>query len=162
MTQTTHPDKAEVIRLLLETEGRVMVCLDAAYEGVDVPSRFAGDRGLMLVLNRKMPQPIEVGAEAVESELRFGGVPHYCVIPYGAIWSVFNPDTNHGMLWPESMPDSVRHSQNLPLPGGKPPEKPKPHRSDLPALQVIEGGSNGEPPPPAGARRRKPQLRLVE
>ncbi len=161
MTQTTHPDKAEVIRFLLETEGRVMVCLDATFKDVEVPRRFAGDRGLMLIFNSKMPQHIEVGTDAVESELRFGGIPHYCIIPYGAIWSVFNPDTNHGMLWPESMPESIRLNQGVSMPGGTPFEKP-PTMPERPSLQVIEGGAATESNAPSRSKRNKPRLRLVE
>lgn len=160
MTELSHPDKAEVVRLLLETEGRVMLCLDATREGVDVPRRFATDPGLMLVLNSKMPQDIEIGMDGIASELRFGGIPHFCIIPYAALWSAFNPDTNHGMLWPESMPASIRRSHGIDQSGtgeedhiaaGSPP----------PQLRVIEGGApkNSLTPPTKG---RKPNLRLVE
>jgi stringent starvation protein B len=100
--------KPEVIRLFLEHEGRVMLCLDATRKDVDVPRRFATDVGLRLILNKSMPQPIYINPDAVESELRFGGIPHYCVIPYDALWAVYNPEKGQGMLWPESMPDPVR------------------------------------------------------
>ncbi|MBF0135768.1 MAG: ClpXP protease specificity-enhancing factor SspB [Magnetococcus sp. DMHC-1] len=100
--------KGEVIRTLLEREGRVMLCVDATCKGVEVPRRFASDTGLRLVLNTKMPQSIEIGLRTVESELRFGGIPHYCIIPYEALWGAFNPDSGQGMLWPEAMPEQLR------------------------------------------------------
>ncbi|MEO5339779.1 MAG: ClpXP protease specificity-enhancing factor SspB [Magnetococcus sp. MYC-9] len=187
MEKKPLPDKASVIRLLLETEGRVMVCLDATQKGVDVPRRFANDPGLILVFNSTMPQPIHFLPEAVASELRFGGIPHYCVVPYAALWSAFNPDTNHGVVWPDSMPESVlqnhglmQFSFDLPAevytPVAFEPESQEtpvvpfaaPGRKGVPFLQVIDGG--GGPVGAAAAHRlgagtdaeRRPHLRLVE
>lgn len=187
MTHTPLPEKADVIRRLLELEGRVMVCLDATQKGVDVPRRFGHDAGLMLVLNRSMPQPIHIRPDAVVSELRFGGIPHYCVLPYTAIWSVFNPDTNHGMVWPDDMPEHVYDTYAalpLTLDGvlpeqaqyaqmgfeaeeAHPPIPPTlPDKKSLPVLTVIDGGqatpSSEHPIPSKATKARKPVLRLVE
>jgi stringent starvation protein B len=156
MSSLPLPDKATLLRVLLENEGRAMVCLDATRAGVDVPRRFSNDPGLMLVFNVNMPQPIEVLPHCVASELRFGGIPHYCVIPFDAVWSVFNPDTNHGMVWPDDMPESVRHSHGvlqLPL------------QPIYPSEPILAGVANeaisfGEPP--AVEARAVPQLRLIE
>ncbi|MEG3641285.1 ClpXP protease specificity-enhancing factor SspB [Magnetococcus sp. PR-3] len=185
MVTTEQPTKPDVIRYLLEEEGRVMLCVDATQEQAEVPRRFANDNSLRLVLNRQMPQPIHVGEDAVESELRFGGIPHYCIIPYGTLWGAFNPDTGHGMLWPDSMPNDVRQnywlSQSLQQEGGfEMPEgaleQVKKLRMDeeqaqnnRPQLQIVEGHSSEPPavvepptdedPPP---QRPKPSLRLVK
>ncbi len=180
---TLPPDKARVIRLLLAKEGRVMVCLDATQRGVEVPRRFGTDQGLMLVFNKTMPQPIEMLPDCIASELRFGGIPHYCVIPYTAIWSVFNPDSNHGMVWPDFMPEGVRFPHHvIPLsledempkpspqaeraievPAADPPE---PERKGSPVFQVIDGGGSqasvGEHLAPADPKTRRSHLRLVE
>lgn len=188
MTNQPLPEKADVIRLLLKLEGRVMVCLDATQKGVDVPRRFCHDAGLMLVLNRTMPQPIDLLPDAVASELRFGGIPHYCILPYAAIWSIFNPDTNHGMVWPDDMPDHV-YETYLPLPltldgilpeqeqyaqmgfeaeaaHQPPPSPPRPAIKGVPVLTVIDGGqstaSSEHPIPSSTTKTRKPILRLVE
>ena len=190
MNETPLPDKASVIRLLLETEGRVMVCLDATRKGVEVPRRFSSDPGLMLVFNSTMPQPIHLQPDAVASELRFGGIPHYCVVPYAAIWSAFNPDTNHGMVWPDSMPESVRHTHEVAhlslegLPADAYTEVgfeveaahastaafPAPAKKGPPFLRVIDGDGQGEPetaaadtdPARASVQARRAHLRLVE
>ncbi|MBF0270905.1 MAG: hypothetical protein HQL98_02355 [Magnetococcales bacterium] len=176
MTAEHLLQKADVVRLLLETEGRVMLCLDASHPGVAVPRRFSSDNGLRLVLNRNMPQPIDIGPLTIESELRFGGIPHYCVIPYEAVWGVFNPDTRHGMFWSESMPDEIRARHGLeeaavhlpeptPAPGSPAPvaetaKTPSPPRV---ALRVIEGdGSADHPPGSAAVKRPRPKLRLVD
>ncbi|MBF0401998.1 MAG: hypothetical protein HQL90_14695 [Magnetococcales bacterium] len=179
MKERTLPNKADVIRLLLESEGRVMLCLDASLKGVDVPRRFSHDPGLMLVLNSAMPQPIHILPDAVASELRFGGIPHYCVIPYAAIWSVFNPDTHHGMVWPEDMPEDMQEIQNeisLTLDGLLPEEEyalmgfegeggqPLERKGVGPVLTVIDGGLVDAPVERsvAATKKRKPMLRLVE
>ncbi|WP_193771123.1 ClpXP protease specificity-enhancing factor SspB [Candidatus Magnetaquicoccus inordinatus] len=185
MTAPQLPDKASLLRLLLESEGRAMICLDATRKGVDVPRRFSNDPGLMLVFNVAMPQPIEILPHCVASELRFGGIPHYCVIPFTAVWSVFNPDTNHGMVWPDDMPESVRHSHGvlqLPLQPLYPDEitmvggaNEHSLSDDLPSstpatrpplqLRVIDGGQQeGEGAVTTSTSRKsgRPNLRLVE
>lgn len=177
MTKFPQPEKAEVVRFLLEKEGRVMVCLNAGATGVDVPRRFAKDEGLQLILNSNMPQPIDITDVGIESELRFGGFPHYCIIPFEAVWGVYNPDTGHGMFWPEAMTPSVRRNYESaqppdPLPSGQkgvpgldpegdpPPEQPF---TDQLQFKVIEGGAEGRPkgkkPPKKGG---KSHLHLVD
>ncbi|MBF0628992.1 MAG: hypothetical protein HQL91_12315 [Magnetococcales bacterium] len=175
MTASDSSQKADVIRLLLETEGRVMLCLDATRAGVAVPRRFASDNGLRLILNRNMPQLIDIGARTIESELRFGGIPHYCVIPYEALWGAFNPDSKHGMFWADAMPEEIRalHAQEeaaLRLPAVPvvasevvAPEvvavKP-PAAAPKVAFRVIEG-DGGEAPSAPAASRPRPNLRVV-
>lgn len=172
MEQNEFQKKADVVRFLLETEGRVMLCVDATQKGVDVPRRFANDSGLMLVLNGSMPQPIHILDDAIASELRFGGIPHYCIIPYTALWSAFNPDTNHGMTWPKSIPDSMRHThQALQMQIEQPameeassqstqasPSK----KSTSPFLKVVDGTQEPATTQATPPSKRKPTLRLVE
>ena len=181
-------EKAGVIRLLLENEGRVMLCMDATHDGVDVPRRFSGDTGLMLVLNNTMPQPIHILADSVASELRFGGIPHYCIIPYTALWSVFNPDTNHGKTWINSIPEGIRQvhtalhvplkelpwdqatiraaaqteSEETTTKNAEPNLTPVPARTSAPFLRVIEGGDKTQPTQKTEPTKRKPSLRLVD
>lgn len=176
-TMNSEPtqEKAEVVRLLLLNEGRVMLCLDATREGVEVPRRFSTDPGLMLVINADMPQAIEIGPEAIESELRFGGVPHYCIIPFNALWSAFNPDSGHGVLWRKSLPESIwlQHGtfptgplKPLPTDGSwaTTPQSEAPMNAaanvhgGIPVFKVIEGAKV----PPLGKQRTRPNLRLVK
>lgn len=190
MNDIRQPTKTDVVHNLLENEGRVMLCLDATRPGVDVPRRFLHDSGLRLILNRSMPQPIHFGPQAIESELRFGGIPHYCIIPYDALWGAFNPDSGHGMFWKEAMPESVRRNydrqqafqpitapparETKPAPAAKP--KPKPRagaaKEARPLFHVIEGGQEEALPEPREEELeplaetppspKKPFLRLVE
>ncbi|MBF0437319.1 MAG: hypothetical protein HQL77_18415 [Magnetococcales bacterium] len=178
MKDDTITEKAMVVKRLLQHEGRVMLCLDATSEGVEVPRRFSSDPGLMLVLNVNMPQPIEIGPAAIESELRFGGIPHYCTIPYHALWSAFNPDSGYGVLWQDSIPRSIRQQHgiyptgplkplpdddNWPKPGSETGPSPSPveTRPGAPTLKVIEGDGDQPPPAPAPGRSR-PNLRVVK
>ncbi len=168
MDSEEKPNKGYVIKLLLKVEGRIMLCLDATYSGVEVPSRFKNDTDLKLILNSKMPNPIEIGEDAVRSELRFGGIPHYCTIPFDAIWSVFNPDTNHGMMWPESMPHDVLRQHGLTqlnelkIPQQKKKKPKKKKAKTPPALQVIEGGADTGISQTQPQQKPKPKLTLVE
>lgn len=142
-----------------------MLCLDASYPGVDVPSRFRKDHSLRLILNKNMPHPIIIDDKSIRSELRFGGIPHYCIIPLDAIWSTFNPDSNRGMMWPESMPEDVwKHHRDLSINDIKPlPDRPK--KSTKPAVkttpfQVIEGGVSNKNT--NTNKSLKPKLTIVE
>lgn len=184
MEHNEHPDKARIIRSLLETEGRVMLCLDATQKEVDVPRRFCRDPGLMLVFNNQMPQPIHILPDSIASELRFGGIPHYCVVPFMALWAAFNPDTNRGMIWPDSIPESIAdthsvlqiHMEEVPLLHAIPeqeaetitdnddedfPEDLTATKVATPFLRVIEGGG-AHSPPPSNTTNRRPNLRLVK
>ncbi|MEO5366898.1 MAG: ClpXP protease specificity-enhancing factor SspB [Magnetococcus sp. WYHC-3] len=153
MKDSQHPSKADLVRQLLEREGRVMLCLDATRKGVEVPRRFRTDPGLRLILNVRMPQPIDINERAIESELRFGGIPHYCVVPYEALWGAFNPDNGHGSLWPEAMPEAVRKSYETTLAsetstqaGDGASIPPAPEAAPAPAADPVGPGSEGEKP----------------
>lgn len=113
MIESTTPDKIEVVQYLLETEGRVMLCVDATQPGVNVPRRFNRDDELRLILSNKMPTPLKVGPRTIEALLGFGGVGHMCVIPLHALWGAYNPETGHSMFWPDSMPERIRRRYHM-------------------------------------------------
>ena len=186
MEQNEYPDKASVVRFLLETEGRVMLCLDATQTEVDVPRRFCRDNGLMLAFNSLMPQPIHILPDSIASELRFGGIPHYCVVPFKALWAAFNPDTNRGMVWPDAIPGDIVDTHNVLqirmeevhlshiMPESEREAEAttgnddEDHPEDLslskvspPFLRVIDGGGTNTPAP-SNTTNRRPNLRLVK
>ena len=102
------PTSKEAVILKLLSEGDTMLCLDARYEGVRVPSQHANHHALRLILNRNFPQPIDVTAEGVSANLSFNGRRFACYIPMEALWAAFNPQTMQGMMWPDSMPAEVK------------------------------------------------------
>jgi hypothetical protein len=80
------PTSKEAIVLKLLAEGDTMLCLDARYQGVHVPSQHANNHALRLILNLNFPQPIEVTAQGVSANLSFGGRRYTCYIPMEAVW----------------------------------------------------------------------------
>ena len=171
MSNYSQPEKVEVIKSLLKDEGRVMLCLDATLPEVDVPRRFSTDDGLRLILNREMPQSIDFSFLSVESELAFGGISHYCRIPFTAIWGAYNPDSGHGRFWPESMPAAIRVGYEMvdanqdgqqELPESAQPPKPTGGKVEL---KVLSGGGNRADSGKAKKKKKqkkKNHLRLVE
>jgi len=102
------PTSKEAVVLRLLSEGDTMLCLDAHHEGVRVPPQHANNHALRLILNLNFPQPIDVTAEGVSTNLAFGGRRFTCYIPMEALWAAFNPQTMQGMMWPDSMPAEVK------------------------------------------------------
>ncbi len=102
------PTSKEAVILKLLSEGDTMLCLDARHTGVRVPPQHANHHALRLILNRNFPQPIEVTAEGVSTNLSFNGRRFACSIPMEALWAAFNPQTMQGMMWPDSMPAEVK------------------------------------------------------
>ena len=102
------PTSKEAVILKLLSEGDTMLCLDARHKGVRVPPQHANHHALRLILNRTFPQPIEVTAEGVSTNLSFNGRRFACSIPMEALWAAFNPQTMQGMMWPDSMPAEVK------------------------------------------------------
>lgn len=129
----------------LLNKGRFVIFLDANYPKVEVPIRFCKDPKLQLVLKADFYP--KLGDEEVEVDLAFGGIPHRCLIPYGAIWAAFDPELNVGQAWVESATGSARaiaedFADTL---------KPLPVQ-----LEAIEGSNS-----PTSTKKPKPKLRLV-
>ncbi|PON09965.1 hypothetical protein C2W62_52635, partial [Candidatus Entotheonella serta] len=94
--------------LQLLEEGDTTLCLDARYEGVEVPRQHAQNPSLQLILNLNFPHPIHVSADGISANLSFGGRRHTCYVPMGALWAAFNPQNMKGMMWTDSMPPEVQ------------------------------------------------------
>ena len=160
----TSPDKEAVILKLL-AEGDTMLCLDARAPGVHVPPQHAQNPSLRLILNLNFPHPIDITAEGISANLSFGGRRFACYIPMEALWAAFNPDTMHGMMWPESMPPEVAADmavqQQQEQSGAKP--RPAPERKATPRVIVGKGDSTKEPDDKAPpAPRQRGHLRIVK
>ncbi len=105
---TRDPRSKEAVVLQLLEEGDTTLCLDARYEGVDVPRQHAQNPSLQLILNLNFPHPIHVSEDGISANLSFGGRRHACYIPMEALWAAFNPQNMKGMMWPDSMPPEVQ------------------------------------------------------
>lgn len=92
----------------LLSEGDVMVCLDARFSAVDVPSSHKGNSALSLVFNLNFRRPFDVQEDGIYATLAFGGRPHKCIIPFEAVWAIHDPDSKKGQVWEQSFPKDLQ------------------------------------------------------
>ena len=72
-----------------------------------VPERLRADPKLVLRFGYQLTPTIldlDIGAEALSGTLSFGGVPHRCVLPWGAVYAVVSEGDQRGMVWPDDVP----------------------------------------------------------
>jgi stringent starvation protein B len=93
------PGKKETLRAWL-ARGVTMVHLDARRPGVVVPQQYIGDAHLRLNLSYRYSIPdLEVGDDAVQATLSFGGRPFHCVLPWEAIFGITSQASGDGQVW---------------------------------------------------------------
>jgi len=102
--------KAKKLREFFARHGRIYIIVDATGDDVQVPDHLRGDPALRLVLNARMPQPIYIRDDALESEFSFSGEIYACRLPMHAIWATYLPDDNieNGIIWEENVPETIR------------------------------------------------------
>lgn len=102
--------KAKKLREFFARHGRIYIIVDATGDDVQVPDHLRGDPALRLVLNARMPQPIYIRDDALESEFSFSGEVYACRLPMHAIWATYLPDDNieNGIIWEEDVPETIR------------------------------------------------------
>ncbi len=102
--------KAKQLKEYFNRHGRIYIVVDATRDDVEVPEHLLGDPGLRLVLNLRMPQPIHIYDDRIESDLSFSGQIFPCLIPMHAVWAAYLPegDLEQGLVWEESMPEMIK------------------------------------------------------
>ncbi len=102
--------KAKKMREYFARHGRIYIVVNATLEEVDVPEHFRGDPALRLVLNARMPQPILIRDDMLESDFSFSGQVYPCRIPMHAIWATYLPDSDleQGIIWDDCVPEMIR------------------------------------------------------
>lgn len=103
------PDKKQVVTHLLD-EGAILLHVDARCAGVSVPEKFLTDCQLVLRFGYNLSPAIpdlEITDDGVSGTLRFGGVPHRCVLPWRAVYAVRSEANRRGLVWPDDVPDAV-------------------------------------------------------
>jgi stringent starvation protein B len=173
------PPKKDVALALLE-RASVFVHLDPRAESVMVPPWLKKQPQLVLQIGLNMAVKIpdlEVGEEAVCCTLSFSRRPHYCYVPWGAVYALVGED-GRGMVWPENIPPEV--SSQAQLSPAKPTARPtlrpvpsdtavaesrKPITTATSGLTPLDspvpeagGGSHASPRSPS----ERPYLRLVK
>lgn len=102
--------KAKKLNAFFQKHARIYIVVDATSDDVIVPSFLTGDPALRLVLNMRMPQPIHIRDDALESDFSFSGQVYNCRIPMDRIWAAYLPegDMEHGIVWEEDVPETIR------------------------------------------------------
>ncbi|MDX8407078.1 MAG: ClpXP protease specificity-enhancing factor SspB [Mariprofundaceae bacterium] len=102
--------KAKKLREYFARHGRIYIVVNATLDEVDVPEHFRGDPALRLVLNSRMPQPILIRDDLLESDFSFSGTTYPCRIPMHAIWATYLPegDLEQGIIWDDCVPEMIQ------------------------------------------------------
>ncbi len=160
-TDFSDAAKAKQIREFFQRHGRIYIVVDATGDDVEVPERFRGDPALRLVLNVRMPQPIYIRTDAIESEFSFGGVPYPCRIPMRRIWAMYVPgrEQETGVVWERDVPEIIRAvAQAARASAAEEPEEPQQARSEEEKAQTDTNEHSPEPSKP----RRVRHLRVIK
>ena len=135
--ETLNKKKYDFLLYLLET-GDAMVCLVARVPDVDVPKNQKSNSSLNLVFNLNFRQPIEINEDAISATLAFSGRPYKCLLPFEAVWAIYDPNMQNGQVWEESLPADMNLadqvvSEMVDNPASNPEKKLKPLKtSDKP------------------------------
>lgn len=145
------PPKKDVALALLE-RASVFVHLDPRKDDVVVPAWLKQQPQLVLQIGLNMAVKIpdlEVQEEAVSCTLSFSRRPHFCYVPWGAVYALVGED-GRGMVWPEDIPAEVAAQTQAAN-----------RRGSLRALspEGADAGSSGEAPRHAGKSQRSQSSR---
>lgn len=128
------PKKAVALDLLERTS--VFVHLDPRRAGVVVPPVFLKQPQLVLQIGLNMQIPIvdlEVEDAGISCTLSFSRRPHFCRLPWSAIYALIGQEGG-GMVWPEDVPPEVVAQQRA---GTAKKEAP----ARKPTLRALDGGA---------------------
>jgi stringent starvation protein B len=110
--ENENKDKHDFLLHLL-SEGDAMVCLDARLPIVNVPKVHKSNASLNLVFNLSFRRPLEITEEGIFSTLAFNSRPHKCVIPFEAVWAIYEPATQKGQVWEDAIPKDINLAEKI-------------------------------------------------
>jgi stringent starvation protein B len=154
------PAKKDVLLALLERSS-VYVHFDPRDETVRVPPWFKKQPQLVLQIGLNMAVPIRdlsVDDDAVSGTLSFSRSPHFCYMPWSAVYALIGEDSR-GMVWPEDIPPEVMAQK---AGAGRPSKKTKlravpAKKHETKTRKQTPGRSKprpaASPPPPRGKER---------
>jgi stringent starvation protein B len=102
------PPKKDVALVLLEGPS-MFVHLDPRRDEVAVPKWFKNQPQLVLQIGLNMVVPIpdlEVDEEGISCTLSFNRAPHWCHLPWTAVYALIGED-GRAMIWPEDVPPEL-------------------------------------------------------
>ncbi len=155
------PPKKEVALALLR-QSSVYIHLDPRPDAVRVPVMFKKQPQLILQVGLNMPVPIrdlDVGDEAISCTLSFNRTPHFCWIPWGAVFALIG-ENGPGMVWPDDVPKEVAAQQQKRESAPKLRAVPEPQAAPAAAKpQPVE--ETAQAPAPKKKRARKTDKRAA-
>ena len=149
---TLNKKKYDFLLHLLET-GDALVCLDARLPEVDVPENQKGNSSLNLIFNLNFRRPFTVNEDAISATLAFSGRPHECLLPFEAVWAIYDPDMKNGQVWEESVPTDMNLADHM---MGEKPDKLEPK------LKSLKTSGKATPQSEAKAKRDRSHLRVIK
>ena len=148
MTQD-NKDKQDFLNDML-SKGDAMVCLDARHPDVEVPKAHKANPMLNLVISLNFRRPIDILEDGIYGSLSFGGRPHKCIIPFTAVWAIYEPDTQKGQVWETSIPEDIDW--------GNPAAAAQPDETSVKqTLKSVTGSGKSEKP-----KRDRSHLRVIK
>lgn len=148
-----NKDKQDFLNDML-SKGDAMVCLDARQPDVEVPKAHKTNPMLNLVLSLKFRRPFEVLEDGIYGSLSFGRRPHKCVIPFTAVWAIYEPDTQKGQVWETSIPEDIDWGDSA---GATASATPSIQAAQKHPLKTVAGfGKSGKP------KRNRSHLRVIK
>ena len=149
---TLNKKKYDFLLHLLET-GDALVCLDARLPEVDVPENQKGNSSLNLIFNLNFRRPFTVNEDAISATLAFSGRPHECLLPFEAVWAIYDPDMKNGQVWEESVPTDMNLADHM---MGGTPDKLEPK------LKSVKTSGKSTPPSGTKSKRDRNHLRVIK
>lgn len=154
--ETLNKKKYDFLLYLLET-GDAMVCLDARLPDVDVPKNQKSNSSLNLVFNLNFRQPIEINEDTISATLAFSGRPYKCLLPFEAVWAIYDPNMQNGQVWEESIPADMNLadqivSEMVDNPASKPEKK----------LKTLKTSDKPTPESRSKTPRDRSHLRIIK
>lgn len=106
MVDKVTKEKHTTIMRLLEEEF-VLIHLDPATEGVDLPAHLMGGPTVTLKVSRLFRGAMNVEGDRVVADLLFGNAYFSCVVPFSAVWGMTSA-AGSNIMWPDDTPAEVR------------------------------------------------------
>jgi stringent starvation protein B len=148
-----NKDKQDFLNNML-AQGDAMVCIDARQPDVQVPKAHKTNPMLNLVFSLNFHRPFEVLEDGIYGPLAFGGRPYKCVIPFTAVWAIYEPDTEKGQVWEASIPEDIDWGDRVKIPAGNFSSK---KAADKHSLRMVTGSRKSNPP-----KRGRGHLRVIK
>jgi len=139
------PTKRAIAEALLE-RGSIFIHLDPRAESVQVPSFLRAQPQVVLQVGLNMPIPIfdlNVDDDGVTATLSFNRTPHYCYVPWDAIFALVGED-GRGRVFLESMPSEIKSEIDREASASELEDEREPTSDELDAMEAPDDGSSTE------------------